>query len=102
MRFDTRALGIAAASVTAAAYTICALFVAIYPGATSAFFGYLFHVDLSNIARPLTWLSYFAGVIGLSLFVGFVVGLVGWLYNALEHGKLIRAGLPRPLEHRAG
>ena len=101
MRFNTRALGIAAASVTAAVYTICALFVALYPGATSAFFGYLFHVDLSNIARPLSWLSYFAGVIGLSLFVGFVVGLVGWLYNALGQGKLVRAGSVRPFEQRA-
>lgn len=101
MRFNTRALGIAAASVTAAAYSICALFVAVYPGATSAFFGYIFHVDLSNVARPLTWLSYFAGAVGLSLFVGFVVGLVGWLYNALEHGKLVRAGSARPFEQRA-
>ena len=101
MRFDTRALAIAAGTITAAVYTICALFVAINPGATSAFFGYLFHVDLSGIARPLTWLSYFAGVIGLSLFVGFVVGLVGWLYNALEQGKLVRAGSVRPFEQRA-
>ena len=102
MRFDTRALGIAAATITAAVYTICALFVAINPGATSAFFGYLFHVDLSGIVRPLSWVSFFSGLIGLSVLVGIIVGLVGWLYNALEHGKLVRAGSVRPLEHRAG
>lgn len=32
-------------------------------GSTAAFFGYLLHVDLTVLARPIRWGSFFAGLL---------------------------------------
>jgi hypothetical protein len=55
MRFNTNALFWAVAVVSAASYVICAAFVAVVPGATSQLFGWVMHIDLSSLARRITW-----------------------------------------------
>ena len=100
MRLNTRALALAAAAVTAVTFAICAFFVAVAPGTTSAFFSYVLHLDLTALARPLTWGSFCVGLLALTIVAGAVAGLLGWLYNALAHGELTRAAAIRAAEQR--
>jgi hypothetical protein len=57
MRIDTKFLGYATAFVVAAVFTICSAIVAIAPGALSAFVSYALHIDITGIARPITFAS---------------------------------------------
>ena len=54
MRIDPRAFGSAAGLTAALLFLVCAVFVAVAPHATTAFFGTLIHADLSAVARPLS------------------------------------------------
>jgi small-conductance mechanosensitive channel len=83
MRLNTRALGFAAGIVAAATFVVCGLMVAIAPGATSSFFGWVFHIDLSSLARPISVTSFVGGLIVYSIFVGVFVAAAGWMYNRL-------------------
>jgi 2TM family of unknown function (DUF5676) len=65
VKLEVGAFGSAAGIGVAAAFTICALFVALAPQPTAAFIGYLLHIDISGITRPVTWASYFAGVVSV-------------------------------------
>ena len=65
MRLDTRALAKATGAVAAIAYVLCALLVAVAPGALTQAASYVAHIDLSGLSRSITW-------------SGFVVGLVVW------------------------
>lgn len=87
MKLDTRAFALAVGFSTALFFTICAFFVAVAPGSTAAFFSYLLHVDLTGLARPIGWGSFFAGLLGTG-FVGalFAVAVAG-LYNRLCKSK---------------
>ena len=86
MKLDTRAFAIATAVIIAVAYAICAFLVALAPEATRAFFGYLFHIDLTGLSRAITWESFFAGIIGSFVGTGIVAVAVSWLYNRLTRG----------------
>ena len=83
MKLDVWAFAIAVGGITAVVFTICAFFVAIAPEATSAFVGYLFHVDLTGLARAISWGSFFAGLLGTSLGMAFLAGAVAGFYNRL-------------------
>ena len=87
MKLDTRAFAIATAVIIAVAYAICAFFVALAPEATRAFFGYLFHIDLTGLSRAITWESFFAGIIGSFVGTAIVAGAVSWLYNLLAQNR---------------
>ena len=67
MKLDARAFGLAAGMTAAALFVLCALAVAIAPGATTAFAGYLIHTDLSGLSRSLTFGTFvgasFAGLL---------------------------------------
>lgn len=84
MRLDARAFGLAAGVVAATLFLICAVAVAIAPDSSTAFAGYLIHVDLSGMARTLTFSSFVGGLI--SWFVGTMLTFwfVAAIYNALE------------------
>jgi hypothetical protein len=75
MRLDTRALAIAAGTTAGVLFTLCALAVAIAPGPTTAFFGYLVHLDLSGLPRTLSVGRFIGGLIcwtlGTALSFGF-------------------------------
>ena len=83
MSLDPRAFGLAAGLTAAALFTLCALAVAVAPGATAAYFTYLLHLDLTGLVRPLTWGSYFAGLLCWSVGTGLVFAAAAGIYNRL-------------------
>jgi len=83
MRLDTRAFAIAAGTTAAVLFTLCALAVAIAPGPTTAFFGYLVHLDLSALPRTLTFASFIGGLICWTLGTALTFGLAATIYNRL-------------------
>ncbi|HEY3203289.1 MAG TPA: DUF5676 family membrane protein [Thermoanaerobaculia bacterium] len=86
MKLNTRAAFWAVALVSAASYIVCAAFVAMAPGATSQFFGWVMHVDLSSLGRHITWGSFFGGMICYSLVLGILAWASAWVYNRLAAG----------------
>ena len=88
MRLDTRALAAAAGAAAAIGFSICALFVAIAPSATSAFFSYVLHLDLTSLVRPLSWASFAGGVVAVPSAVAIFAALVGSMYNRLAPSGL--------------
>ena len=83
MKLNIWGFGIAVGAVVAVAFTICAFFVAVAPEATAEFIGYLLHINLSGLTRPITWSSYFAGVLGIGIWTGLWAAVAASLYNAL-------------------
>jgi hypothetical protein len=98
MRLNTRAFAIAAGATAAVLFTICALAVAIAPGPTTAFFGYLVHADLSTLPRTLTVASFIAGLIGWTVGTALSFGFAATIYNRLIGvGSVAQApGRPQP------
>ncbi len=83
MKLDIRALAVAAGSVTAAIFAICAFFIAVAPEGTMAFFSYLLHIDLTGLRRAVSWGSFFGGLLATGLGAGLAGGAAAWLYNRL-------------------
>jgi len=81
MKINVWAFGSAVGIAIAAAFTICALFVAVAPEATAAFIGYLLHIDLSGVTRPITWGSYIAGVLAVGIWTALWAAAAARLYN---------------------
>jgi hypothetical protein len=86
MRLDARAFGLAAGAMAAVLFTICALAVAIAPGPTTAFAGYLIHTDLSSMSRSLTLGSFVGGLICWAVGTSLTFALVAAVYNRLIGG----------------
>ena len=84
---DPRAFGLAAGAMAAALFTICALIVAVVPGAAVGFFGYILHLDLTGLARPVTVGNFVGGLFAWTIGVGIVFGLGGVFYNRLVPGR---------------
>jgi hypothetical protein len=83
MQINSRAFGMAAGLTAAVLFLVCALFVAVAPDATTAFFGTLIHADLSAVTRPLSLGSFFIGLIAWTLGTGFTFGFAAAVYNRL-------------------
>ena len=83
MKLNVRSFALAVGCITAAIFTICAFFVAVAPEATAAFFSYLFHINLTGLTRPISWGSFFAGLVGSGLGMALSAGAAAWLYNRL-------------------
>jgi hypothetical protein len=81
MKLNVWGFGLAVAVVVAAAFTICAFFVAIAPQATTEFISYLLHINLSGLSRPISWPSYIAGVLGVGVWTGLWAAAAAKLYN---------------------
>ena len=81
MKLNVWAFGLAVGIVVAAAFTICAFFVAVAPEATGEFIGYLLHINLSGLSRSITWASYFAGVLGIGIWTALWAAALAKLYN---------------------
>jgi hypothetical protein len=92
MELDSRAFGMAAGAVAAVVFTLCALAVAIAPGSTTAALSYILHIDLTGLSRPLSWGSYFAGLISIGIGVGLAFAAAGALYDRFVRGL---PGAPR-------
>jgi hypothetical protein len=83
MRLDTRAFGMAAGATAAVLFTLCSLAVAVAPDATTAFFGYLVHMDLSGLPRTLTLGSFIGGLVAWTLGTAITFALAAAIYNRL-------------------
>lgn len=86
MRLNATSLGLAGAATAAIVFSICSLFVALVPRGTSQVFSYVLHLDLTGLARAITWGSYCAGVVTISVGVGLMLWLVARLYNQFARG----------------
>ena len=80
---DAGAFGFAAGSIAAALTTLCAIGLAVVPQFTTAVASTLIHLDLSGMARTLTWIGYFRGLIAWSLGAGVIFWAAAALYNRL-------------------
>jgi predicted anti-sigma-YlaC factor YlaD len=83
MKLDVRGFSIAVGTVVAAAFSICAFFVAVAPDATAAFFSYILQINLTGLVRAITWPSYFAGVVTVGVWTGLWAAVGAELYNLL-------------------
>jgi len=83
MRLDTRAFAIASGMTAALLFVLCATAVAIAPGPTTAFFGYIVHLDMSGMRRELTVASFIVGLIAWTLGTALTFGLAAMIYNRL-------------------
>lgn len=83
MRLDTRAFGIAAGAVSALTYVVCAALVAVAPGATQSAFSYVLHVDVTQLSRSISVVSFAVGLAVFSVLVGLCASLTALAYNAL-------------------
>lgn len=84
MKFDTRALALAAASTTGIAYVLCTIFVALFPEASVRILGAMLH--LLNLEQfigeaNVTLGGFLVGLLPLLLYAYFGAWLLGWLYN---------------------
>jgi hypothetical protein len=87
MKLDVRAAALAAGSIAALAYAICAGFCALVPESTLAYLSTVFlHIDLTALSRSINWESFFAGLLGSGLGMAIVAGATAWLYNCLARG----------------
>ena len=80
---DAPALGIAAGVVAAILTTVCAIAIVLAPAATTSVAGTLLHLDLSDIARTMSWGVYLGGLAGWTIGVGLVFTAAAGLYNRL-------------------
>lgn len=81
MRINSRAFGLAAGTMAAMLFTLCAVAVAIAPSATTALASTLIHLDLSGMSRTITLASFVIGLVSWTLASGLVFYGVGGLYN---------------------
>jgi len=81
-KLRTRSLSLATALITGAVYSICILFIALAPKAAMAFFSYILHADLSNIARTVSWGSFIVGLLFWSIGTALYTALIARLYNS--------------------
>jgi hypothetical protein len=81
MRLDTRAFAIAAGITAALVFVLCAVAVAVAPGPTTAFFGYIIHLDMSGMRRELTVASFIVGLIAWTLGTALTFGVAAMIYN---------------------
>jgi len=68
-------------SLETSVFTICAVAVALAPELSVASASYLIHLDLSGLARSITWGSFFAGLICWGLGTGLVFATAAAFYN---------------------
>lgn len=83
IKLNTRSLSIATAIITGIVYSICVLFIALAPHATMDFFSYILHINLTSLARVVSWGSFIAGLLFWSLGPAIYAALVARLYNSL-------------------
>ncbi len=83
MKLNVWPLAVSVGVVSAAAFAVCAFFVAVAPEATAAFFSYLFHINLTGLTRPISWGSFLAGFLAVGLGTALSAGAAAWLYNSM-------------------
>jgi len=90
MRLDTRAFAIAAGMTAAMLFVLCAAGVAVAPGSTTAFLGYIVHLDMSGMRRELTVASFIVGLIAWTLGTALTFGFAAMMYNRLIESAAVK------------
>lgn len=83
MRLDARAFGMAAGTVAAMLFTICAVAVAVAPEPTTGLGSYMIHMDLSGMTRSMTVSRFLGGLVIWTLGTGFTFAGMAAIYNRL-------------------
>ena len=83
MKLNTIALANAAAIVTAVLFTLCALFLAAFQEHAYLFFSFLFHVDLTSSAYPMSWGVFVGSGVVWVIGMWIVAAVFAGLYNAM-------------------
>jgi hypothetical protein len=69
--------------------------VAVAPRPTTAFFGYIIHLDMSGMRRELTVASFIVGLIAWTLGTALTFGFAAMIYNRLIGSAAVKqAGVP--------
>jgi hypothetical protein len=84
MSLNIRAVAGTAGLTAGALFLLCAAAVAIAPGPTTAFAGFLIHTDLSDFTRSLSWSSFLGGLAAWAIGTGLVAAFAARLYNRLN------------------
>jgi hypothetical protein len=84
MKLDVRAAALAAGTIAALVYALCAAFCALVPESTVVYLTTVFlHIDITGLYREITWGTFLAGTLGSGLVTAAVAGATAWLYNRL-------------------
>ncbi len=86
MKLDSKAFGIAAGVAAAAVSAACALIVAVAPEFATSLFSNVVHLDLTPLARTVTWGNAVGGLLFWGLGTGVVFAFCAWLYNRAAGG----------------
>lgn len=99
MSLNSRVFGLAAGLTAGLLFVLCAAAVAVAPGPTTAFFGYLFHADLRSLPLTLTWGSLAGGLFAWTVGTAVTFGFGAWLYNRLVAWSLpVETTGPAPVQ----
>jgi hypothetical protein len=90
MRLQLKALAITGAAVALLAYLLGAIVNFLSPWGAVALVSYIYHVDLTNLARPFAWDSFVLGCLAVGAFGGLMGALTAWIYNAVAAGAATR------------
>lgn len=85
MKLDIKAVAIAETLVVAAVFVLCAFVIAVVPEQTAAATRYLFHIDLSSLAGPISWGGFISGLLVSSVAMGLAGAVWASLYNRFAH-----------------
>lgn len=83
MTLDSKAFGIAAGVAAAVVSAACALIVASAPDFATALFGNVVHLDITALARKVTWGNAAGSIVFWGIGTGVVFGFSAWLYNRM-------------------
>jgi len=84
MKLDSKAFAIAAGVAAAVVSAACALIVAIAPEFAMALFSDVVHLDLTGLARNVSWGNFLGSLIFWGLGTGVVFAFGAWLYNRMS------------------
>ncbi len=83
MKLKIPAFAGATAIITAIAFSLCSLFLAVAPEATYEASSFLFHTNLTNLAYPMSWGTFFGGLAVWTIAMAITGAGLAWLYNQL-------------------
>ena len=86
MRLDIKAFAIAAGVAATVVSAACALIVAVAPEFATSLFSNVVHLDLTTLARDVTWGNAVGGLLFWGLGTGVVFAFAAWLYNRAAGG----------------
>ncbi len=81
MKLDTKAFALAVGLISAAIFVLCAALVALWPAQMTALASWWAHIDLTGLARMVTFSSFVGGLILTFVSHYIVAWLFALLYN---------------------